>query len=739
MIKKEIEINGKTLRISTGQVAKQAAGSVLVSYGETTIIVAVNAAKEMREDIDFFPLQVEYRERHYAGGKIPGGFFKREARPAEREILTSRLTDRPIRPLFPKSFKCETQVIITVLSTDGENPADTLAGVGASAALMISNIPWNGPIATVRVAQVEDNFIVNPTKREIEESTLELIVSGNSETIVMVEGEADLIPEKVFLDALKFAHKDIKRIIALQEEIVAEVKPEKREIPEEESNKDLAAAVDKSLGSEIERVIQIGDKQERETATKELHDNTAAAMAEEFPESEKEVKDLVNDKFKAAFRERVLETGVRSDGRSTTDIRDITIESSFLPRTHGSALFTRGETQALVVTTLGSKRDEQIIDSMDEDYKKNYYLHYNFPPYCVGEVGRVGFTNRREVGHGNLAERSLKPVLPEYEEFPYTVRIVSEIMESNGSSSMASVCGGSLALMDAGCPLKEHVAGIAMGLILDGKRHAVLSDILGAEDHLGDMDFKVAGTKDGISAIQLDLKIEGISFKLLEEALEQARLGRLHILEKMNEALSKPGEISDFAPKIITLSINPEKIGGLIGPGGKTIKKIIADTECDVNVDDDGTVTIAGVDKVKLEEAAEIVKAVTLEPEVGMEFDGIVTRMMTFGAFVEIVPGKEGLVHISEMDWKRTERVEDICKTGDAMRVKLIKVDDQGRLDLSRKALLDKPEGYVEPPPRSRDRNRGGGRGGGRNRFGGGGGGRRDGQRRDRPPRKKRF
>ena len=474
--------------------------------------------------------------------------------------------------------------------------------------------------------------------------------------------------------------------------------------------------INKMLGSKIEKIVKIVDKQKRSEEKENLTSEIVDSLIEKYPENQSDIIGLINERFKSEFREQILSTGKRSDGRSTTDVRDISIEPNILSRAHGSALFTRGETQALVITTLGSKSDEQIIDSMDEDYKKNYYLHYNFPPYCVGEVGRVGFTSRREVGHGNLAERALKPVMPDYDDFPYTIRIVSEIMESNGSSSMASVCGGSLALMDSGCPLKEHVAGIAMGLILDGDRHAVLSDILGAEDHLGDMDFKVAGTKDGISAIQLDLKIEGISFELLEEALEQARLGRLHILDKMNEALKEPSEISDYAPKIVSFSINPDKIGGLIGPGGKTIKKIIADTECDVNVDDDGLVTISGVDKVRLEEAAEIVKAVTLEPEVGMEFDGVVTRLMTFGAFVEIVPGKEGLVHISEMDWKRTDKVEDVCKSGDKMRVKLIKVDDQGRLDLSRKALMEKPEGYVEPPPRNRDGNRGG-RGG---RFGGG-------------------
>ena len=424
MINKEIEINGKALKISTGQVAKQAAGSVMVSYGETTLIVAVNAAKDMREDIDFFPLQVEYRERHYAGGKIPGGFFKREARPSEREILTSRLTDRPIRPLFPKSFKYETQVIITVLTTDGENPSDVLAGVGASAALMVSNIPWNGPIATVRLAKVDEDFVVNPTKLQMEESSMELVVSGNKDTIVMVEGEADLIAEDVFVNALKFAHEDIKKIITLQEEIAKEVNPEKRDIPEDKANDKLNAAVDKSIGDKINDIIQLADKSERESATSQLHQDTLESLEEKFPEHEKEVKKLIDDKFKTAFRNKILDAGVRSDGRSTTDIRDITIDPSFLPRTHGSVLFTRGETQALVVTTLGSKRDEQIIDSMDEDYKKNYYLHYNFPPYCVGEVGRVGFTSRREVGHGNLAERSLKPVMPAYDDFPYTIRIV---------------------------------------------------------------------------------------------------------------------------------------------------------------------------------------------------------------------------------------------------------------------------------------------------------------------------
>ena len=709
MIQFKTEIGGRTLSIRTGKVARQSAGSVIVQYGDTMILTAVNAAKEMREDIDFFPLQVEYRERHYAGGKIPGGFFKREARPSEKEILTSRLTDRPIRPLFPKSFKYETQVMITALSSDGENPADVLAGIGASAALAVSNIPWNGPIATVRVGMINDEFIVNPTREQMDQSKLELIVSGNDQTIVMVEGEAEIISEDTLVDALKFAHKYIKDIIDLQNKLVEAVKTEKREIPVVETNEELENTVLKTIEQKIKDIISIKDKLDRKDAEKELTESTLLDLAEEYPEAEKEIKQVISDRFKKAFRDQILTKNVRSDGRKPTEIRQITIDPNFLPRAHGSALFTRGETQALVVLTLGTKSDEQIIDSMDDDFKKNYMLHYNFPPYCVGEVGRIGFTSRREVGHGNLAERSLKPVMPEYEDFPYTIRLVSEIMESNGSSSMASICGGSLALMSGGAPIKSHVAGIAMGLILDGDKHAVLSDILGEEDHLGDMDFKVAGTREGITAIQLDLKIEGISFELLTEALAQAKEGRLHILGIMEDTVEQPLEMSKYAPRIMSLQINPEKIGGLIGPGGKNIKKIIADTECEINVDDDGVVTVASPDVNKCNDAIELIRSITMEPEVGMEFDGTVTRLMTFGAFVEFAPGREGLVHISELAWERTEKVEDVCKPGDTMKVKLIKVDDQGRLDFSRKALLEKPEGYVSP---RRDFDKGGRRGG---------------------------
>ena len=711
MQSKERIIAGKTMRLETGRIARQSNGSVLVTYGETTVLAAVNASKEPREDLDFFPLKVEYREKHYAGGKIPGGFFKREARPGEHEVLTSRVTDRPIRPLFPKGFKNETQVMITVLQSDGENNPDVLAGVGASAALMASTIPWNGPIASVRVGRVGGAYVVNPTRTELEDSDMEMVVSGNSETIVMVEGEADCISETEILDALKQAHTVIKEIIELQNELVSTLDVVKDEVVIPEPDEDLVSTIDEKIGSQIDDIIKIVDKHERSTAKDSMVNAIIELLEDTFPDEGKTIKSVINDRFKSAFREQVLATGKRSDGRSTTDIRDITIDPNILERTHGSALFTRGETQALVVTTLGSKSSEQIVDSMDDDYKKNYYLHYNFPPYCVGEVGRIGFTSRREIGHGNLAQRAIKPVLPDYDDFPYTIRLVSEIMESNGSSSMASVCGGSLSLMSAGAPLKGHVAGIAMGLITDGERHAILSDILGMEDHLGDMDFKIAGTSDGITAIQLDLKIEGVSFDIMEKALDQAKEGRLHILGKMNEVLPEPNDISPYAPRILSITINPEKIGALIGPGGKNIKKIIEDTECEVNVDDDGLVTIAGANTEKCNEAVELVKAITFEPEVGMEFDSTVSRLMSFGAFVEFAPGREGLVHISELEWHRVEKVEDVLKRGDKVRVKLIKVDDQGRLDFSRKALLEKPEGYVERPKRPRhDGNRGRGK-----------------------------
>ena len=699
---KEKEIAGKTLRLETGRIARQSNGSVLVTYGETTVLATVNASKEARSDINFFPLQIEYREKHYAGGKIPGGFFKREARPGEHEVLTSRVTDRPLRPLFPKGYKNEVQVMITVLQSDGENMPDILAGIGASTALMCSTIPWNGPIATVRVGRINNSIVINPTREEIEESDLEMVVSGNNETIVMVEGEAESMSEAEMLESLKEAHLVIKDIISLQLELVATLNVVKDEFIVPEPEESLVKAVEKEVGKQVSEIVTIVDKHKRSDAKNALIDSVLSSLEEKYPDDTKDIKSIIEDHFKTGFREQILATGLRSDGRKTDDIRIITVEPDILKRTHGSALFTRGETQALVVTTLGSKRDEQIIDSMNDDYKKSFYLHYNFPPYSVGEVGRIGFTGRREIGHGNLAQRAIKPVLPDYDDFPYTIRIVSEIMESNGSSSMASVCGGSLSLMSAGAPLKAPVAGIAMGLITDGKRHAILSDILGMEDHLGDMDFKLAGTSEGITAIQLDLKIDGLPFELMEQALEQAKVGRIHILDEMNKVMPKPNDISPYAPRIMSIMINPEKIGALIGPGGKNIKKIIEDTTCEVNVDDDGLVTVAGENTIKCTEALDMVKALTFEPEVGMEFEGKVSRVMSFGAFVEFVPGREGMVHISELEWSRVEKVEDVLNIGDNVRIKLIKIDDQGRLDFSRRALIEKPEGYVERPKKPR-------------------------------------
>ncbi len=710
MVKHELEVGGRILSLQTGHVAKQSSGSVLVTYGETTILVAVNASKQLREDIDFFPLQVEYRERYYAGGKIPGGFFKREGRPTEKEILTCRLTDRPIRPLFPKEFKYETQVIITALSSDGENAPHTLAGVGASAALMLSDIPWNGPISSVRVGRLDGEFIIFPTEEELEESDLEVTVSGNDQSVVMGEGESKEVSEEVLVEAIEFGHKFIKDLNDLQRKLIADCTVVKREPPVVEVNEALLKTISEMTDAKVDEVVAIEEKMDHYAALDNLIDETVVSLEEEYPDSAAEIKEAIHERHKIVMREIILTKGRRIDGRDTKTVRPIAIEPGFLPRTHGSALFTRGETQALVTVTLGTKRDEQIIDDIDRDTTKSYMLHYNFPPFSVGEVRRIMGTSRREIGHGNLAERALKPLIPTAEDFPYTVRIVSDIMESNGSSSMASVCGGSLALMDAGAPVREHVAGIAMGLISDGKRHAILTDILGTEDHLGDMDFKVAGTSQGITAIQLDIKIDGLSMDLMREALTQANEGRMHILGLMNEAMPEARkDMSPYAPKIYMIQINPEKIGMLIGPGGKTIKKIIADTECGIDVDDDGNVNVSGTDAVRCQEAIDMVKSITFEPEVGMEFDATVTRMMTFGAFVEYAPGREGLVHISELEWARVEKVTDVVNSGDKVRVKLIKIDDQGRYDFSRRALLPKPEGYKEPERRPRPPRRDGG------------------------------
>ena len=691
MIKVEKNIAGRPLKIESGQIARQAGGSVLISYGETSILATVCCSSEPREGVDFLPLQVEYREKHYAGGKIPGGFFKREAKPTDAEVLTSRLTDRPIRPLIPKGYYHEIQLMLTTMSYDHENTPDVMAAIGASAALLLSPVPFDGPIASVKIGLIDGEYVLNPTAEQMQSSDLDLMVTGKKDKICMIEGGSNFVPEKTILEALEVALEGINDIVDLQMEFSEHFDnsyemTESKVLSDEVENK-----LNEEYSSKIDELFDIGTKQERDDKYNEI----VKEASQPFEEDEvllPEVKAHMKLMFKNAVRKTVLDKKVRVDGRGPEDIRDITIVPSLLPRVHGSVLFTRGETQAIATTTLGSSRDEQIIDSMGEDSKKSFMLHYNFPPYSVGEVGRIGFTNRREVGHGHLAERSLKPILPSNEEFPYTFRIVSEITESNGSSSMASVCGGSLALMCAGVPIKEHVAGIAMGLITDGENYAVLSDILGTEDFYGDMDFKVAGTKDGISAIQLDLKVPGLSMDVLSNALEQANKGRLHILDEMNKAVDKPYPLSPFAPQIESFPIDKEKIGALIGPGGKNIKALQEKADCVINIDDDGLVSVSASDKEKLDNAISMIKAVVQDPEVGTVFDGKVTKILDFGAFVEFAPGREGLVHISQIAWERVNKVDDVLSVGDEVKIKLFEIDKQGRLNFSIKLLTEKPE-----------------------------------------------
>ena len=648
-------------------------------------------SSEPREGVDFLPLQVEYREKHYAGGKIPGGFFKREAKPTDAEVLTSRLTDRPIRPLIPKGYYHEIQLMLTTMSYDHENTPDVMAAIGASAALLLSPVPFDGPIASVKIGLIDGEYVLNPTAEQMQSSDLDLMVTGKKDKICMIEGGSNFVPEKTILEALEVALEGINDIVDLQMEFSEHFDNSYEMTESKVLSDEIENKLNEEYSSKIDELFDIGTKQERDDKYNEI----VKEASQPFEEDEvllPEVKAHMKLMFKNAVRKTVLDKKVRVDGRGPEDIRDITIVPSLLPRVHGSVLFTRGETQAIATTTLGSSRDEQIIDSMGEDSKKSFMLHYNFPPYSVGEVGRIGFTNRREVGHGHLAERSLKPILPSNEEFPYTVRIVSEITESNGSSSMASVCGGSLALMCAGVPIKEHVAGIAMGLITDGENYAVLSDILGTEDFYGDMDFKVAGTKDGISAIQLDLKVPGLSMDVLSNALEQANKGRLHILDEMNKAVDKPYPLSPFAPQIESFPIDKEKIGALIGPGGKNIKALQEKADCVINIDDDGLVSVSASDKEKLDNAISMIKAVVQDPEVGTVFDGKVTKILDFGAFVEFAPGREGLVHISQIAWERVNKVDDVLSVGDEVKIKLFEIDKQGRLNFSIKLLTEKPE-----------------------------------------------
>ena len=688
---KEVEIGGKKLTIETGKLAKQANGSVMVRYGDTMVLVAAVAASEPMQGVDFFPLSVEYREKAFAAGKIPGGFLKREGKPSDKEILSSRLIDRPIRPLFPSEFKNETQVIAFVYSFDGENDADVLGAVGASAALAISDIPFLEPVGEVRVGRIDGKYIVNPTFEELQKSDLELVVAGTTTSIMMVEGEATEVSENDILEALKFAHEEIKKIVNAINELAAECGKPKMVVAKEEFDENLVADVNTLAYDKFKEIVStVLSKEARAEKNKELTNEVCAALAEKYPEQEDVIKTLLHDMEKDLMRKRILEEGLRLDGRNTKQVRPISIETGLLPRTHGSALFTRGETQSLTTLTLGSKNDEQIIDGLQTEYKKRFLLHYNFPPFSVGETGRYSGTGRREVGHGNLAERSLKYIVPEESVFPYTIRINSDILESNGSSSMATVCAGCLALMDGGVPVKTHIAGIAMGLIKEDDKYAILTDILGNEDHLGDMDFKVAGSENGVTGIQMDIKIQGISFEIMENALAQAKEGRLHILGLMKTAIAESNaQVSQYAPSLISMKIRTDKIGAVIGPGGKVIQGIQKEFSVEIFIDDDGTVNIAAPSREAANNAKNYIKRLTAEPEIGEVYENCkVVKITDFGAFVEILPGTQGLLHVSQIDTKRINKVSDVLKEGELITVKLLKMEN-GKLSLSRKAVLE--------------------------------------------------
>jgi len=690
MIKKvELDFHGRPLSIEVGKVAKQADGAALVRYGETVVLVTAVAAQELKTDTDFFPLTVDYQEKTFAAGKIPGGFFKREGRPSEKEILTCRLIDRSIRPLFSEGLRCETQLIATVLSADRENDPDVVAMLGASVALQVSDIPFNGPLAGVRIGRINGRWVINPTQSQLLESDMDIFLSGSRDAIVMVEGGAKMVPEDEILEALFTGHEAIQPLLQIQEEIRREIGKPKRQVPLAELDPAIVRQVEQLALSKLQQAIEIPEKLERYKQIGEIKGEVVAKMLAEFPQKEKDIKGAFDELKRNCFRGLIIQRERRIDGRGLKDIRPITCEVEILPRTHGSALFTRGETQALVVTTLGTASDEQKIDALIGEHYKKFMLHYNFPPFSVGEVKFLRGPSRREIGHGNLAERALLPVLPPEESFPYTIRIVSEVLESNGSTSMATVCGGSLSLMDAGVPVSAPVAGIAMGLIKEGEHVRVLSDILGDEDHLGDMDFKVAGTPNGVTSLQMDIKISGVNRDIMRQALYQAREGRLHILGIMTETMgSHRASVSGHAPRITTLKVRPEKIREIIGPGGKVIRGIIEATGVKMDVEDDGTVTIASIDEAASRRAIEMVQKIAAEAEVGKIYKGTVRKIVDFGAFVEIFPGTDGLVHISQLAPERVRRVSDILKEGDEVMVKVLEIDRQGKIRLSRKEAL---------------------------------------------------
>ena len=690
MINKSIEIGGRKLTIESGKIAKQASGSCIIRYGETVIFVAVTSSKGIEEDRGFFPMSVDYREKFYASGRIPGGFFKREARPSEREILASRLTDRPLRPLFPEGFNNETRVDITVMSYDEENEPDVLSALGASYALMISDIPFNGPIASVRVGRVNGELTINPSVEQLLESDMELILSGSDKSIVMVEGKCEFVSEGDVLEAIKFGHEEIKKLVEFQNELVSMHDVVKREVVLKEKNTELISAIDNLIKDKVSSFNEAKTKDERYSQIDSFIAEMQLELAEDYPDCGKEIKSYIDHAISDDLRNQTINDKKRADGRDLVTVRDIDIETSLLPRVHGSSLFTRGETQAIVVATLGGKRDEQMMDNIEALTYKRFLLHYNFPSYCVGEARGKFSLSRREVGHGNLAERAILPTLPSFEDFPYTMRVVSEITESNGSSSMASVCGSSLALMDAGVPIKAPIAGVAMGLVMDEAtgKYAILTDILGTEDHIGDMDFKVAGSVDGITAIQMDIKVVGLSYDILEAALSQAKDGRLHILSKMNESLSEHrNKLSAHAPKIAQGTIPVDEIGGFIGPGGKNIKGLAEKYECEINIDDDGSCTVLAQDQDNIDTVMSYIDKYSLVLKAGETYEGEVVKIMEFGAFVKLTPNKDGLVHISEVKKERIQKVEDHLSVGDIVKVKLLKIDN-GKLSLSIKALL---------------------------------------------------
>ncbi len=691
-VREAVTIGGKEITLETGKLAKQASGAVLVRCGESVLLVTAVGSKNPR-DKDFLPLTCEYQEKFYAAGKVPGSFFRREGRPSEEEVLVCRLMDRPIRPLFPKWWRIETQVICNVFSFDQENPTDVLAMTGASAALHISDLNWAGPIAGIRVGRVDGELIAFPTFAQREESDLDLVVAASRDAIVMVEGGMKELKESDVVEALLFAHQSVQPLLDLQEKLRAAVGKPKRELVEPPSNAELVAKAKELIWDKTAEAMKVREKHARSDALGVVCDElvaTLCAEGSEYAGREAEVADAYAAVKKEYTRHITIKDRVRMDGRKLDEVRPISCEVGVLPATHGSALFTRGETQAMVVATLGTRYDERRLDTLRGDIHKTFYLHYNFPPFSTGEARMLRSTGRREIGHGNLAERSIRQVLPSHEEFPYTIRVVSEILESNGSSSMASVCGGSLSLMDAGVPTKAPVAGIAMGLMKEGDDYAILTDILGDEDHLGDMDFKVTGTSEGVCALQMDIKLKGLKREILEEALEQARQGRLHILGKMAECLAAPREeLSENAPRIVTIQIKPDKIRDIIGPGGKTIRAIVEQTGAKIDVTDDGTVSIASSNGRSLQQAIDLIKGLTVEPEVGLIYNGVVKRVVDFGAFVEIMPGTDGLIHISELAEERTRQVTDVLDEGDEVVVKCINIDRDGKIRLSRRQALD--------------------------------------------------